>query len=130
MVIHFDQGLASSLPYADSSFDRVVSSLVFHHLSRDGKRAALAEIRRVLRRSGELHLLDFGWPSNRIMAAVSWLVSLFGSRYSIRDNFRGLLPSLIQEAGLSKVEQLASFDTIFGTLRLHRAARSSIQTSS
>jgi len=35
--IHLDKGLAPNLPYADASFDLVVSSLVFHHLTRENK---------------------------------------------------------------------------------------------
>ena len=121
LAIHLDQGLASALPYADASFDRVVSTLAFHHLSRNAKRVALTEIRRVLRASGELHLLDFGRPSNGLMAIISWLVSFFEDRDAVRDNFRGLLPSLIEEAEFSTVVESASFNTVFGTLRLYRA---------
>src|SRR3989304_2980394 len=36
--IQWDEGLASSLPYPDSVFDRVVTSLVIHHLVTDDKR--------------------------------------------------------------------------------------------
>ena len=121
LAIHFDQALASALPYADGSFDRVVSTLAFHHLSRNAKRVALTEIRRVLRPPGELHLLDFGPPSNGLMATISWLVSFFEDRHAVRDNFRGLLPSLIEEAEFSNVVEAASFNTVFGTLRLYRA---------
>jgi ubiquinone/menaquinone biosynthesis C-methylase UbiE len=32
-----DQGLANNMPYRDQSFDRVVSSLVIHHLSETQK---------------------------------------------------------------------------------------------
>ena len=120
-AIHLGQGLASALPYADASFDRVVSTLVFHHLSRDAKRVAFAEIRRVLRATGELHLLDFGRPSNGLMTIVSWLVGFFEDRNAIRDNFAGSLPSLIEEAKFSNVAESASFNTVFGTLRLYRA---------
>src|SRR5215203_3048166 len=35
--IQWDEGLASSLPYPDSAFDRVVTSLVIHHLVTDDK---------------------------------------------------------------------------------------------
>jgi len=48
------------LPYPDNSFDRVVSSLVFHHLTRENKIHSLKEVFRVLKPQGELHVLDFG----------------------------------------------------------------------
>jgi len=36
--VRLDQARTSVLPYADASFDRVVSSLVFHHLTPSEKR--------------------------------------------------------------------------------------------
>jgi len=60
--IQWDEGLASSLPYPDSTFDRVVTSLVIHHLITDDKRLAFKEIHRVLKPDGELYVLDFGAP--------------------------------------------------------------------
>jgi ubiquinone/menaquinone biosynthesis C-methylase UbiE len=57
--IRFDQGFARSLPYADAYFDRVFSSLMFHHLPHDTKLTTMREVRRVLKPGGSLHLLDF-----------------------------------------------------------------------
>jgi ubiquinone/menaquinone biosynthesis C-methylase UbiE len=55
----FERGYSQRLPYADASFDRVLSSLMLHHLDDDAKAATAAEIRRVLRPGGSLHLVDF-----------------------------------------------------------------------
>lgn len=66
MEIKWDEGLASSLPYPDSVFDRVVTSLVIHHLVTDDKRRAFKEMYRVLKPRGELHVLDFGAPHSFI----------------------------------------------------------------
>src|SRR5215208_58148 len=52
--VQLDQGMAYALPYADGSFDAVVSTLTFHHLSADQQGRALAEVRRVLRPDGRL----------------------------------------------------------------------------
>ena len=41
-----DQGLASALPYLNDSFDRDLSSLLFHHLSSELKREATREVLR------------------------------------------------------------------------------------
>ena len=60
--VQFDEGLAYALPYPDASFDRVLSSFVFHHLTREHKSGALSEILRVLKPGGTLHILDFGRP--------------------------------------------------------------------
>jgi len=44
------RGTAMLLPFADGSFDYVISSLFFHHLSDDQIKTALTEISRVARR--------------------------------------------------------------------------------
>ncbi|MGE2722197.1 class I SAM-dependent methyltransferase [Mycolicibacterium celeriflavum] len=58
--ITFDRGYAQRLPYADESFDRVLSSMMWHHLDDDVKCVAADELFRVLRPGGELHLVDIG----------------------------------------------------------------------
>jgi ubiquinone/menaquinone biosynthesis C-methylase UbiE len=57
--VSFESGRADTLPYPDASVDRVLSSFMFHHLSRDDQRAMLDEVRRVLKPGGRLHLQDF-----------------------------------------------------------------------
>lgn len=50
--VTFDHGYGQRLPYPDASFDRVLSSLMFHHLEPDVKPRMLAEVLRVLRPGG------------------------------------------------------------------------------
>jgi SAM-dependent methyltransferase len=48
-----------AMPFADASFDAVVSSLAIHNVSdRDRRRAAIGEIARVLRPGGRVAILD------------------------------------------------------------------------
>ncbi|MFP4105184.1 MAG: class I SAM-dependent methyltransferase [Phycisphaerae bacterium] len=61
-------GRAEALPFADGSFDTVVSSLVFCSVS-DPLRG-LAEIRRVLRPDGELRMLEHVRARRRFWAAL------------------------------------------------------------
>jgi SAM-dependent methyltransferase len=58
-AIRVEQGYADELPHADGSVQVVLSAFMFHHLPADGKRAMLAEVRRVLAPGGVLALLDF-----------------------------------------------------------------------
>lgn len=115
-----DHGLAFEMPYPDQSFDRVVSSLVIHHLTTDNKRRAFQEIHRVLRPGGELHVLDFGQPHNLYTSIVSPLIRRLEEA---ADNVQGLLPAMIREAGFDQVEVTQRFTTIFGPLALYRARR-------
>ncbi|HEY8588368.1 MAG TPA: class I SAM-dependent methyltransferase [Naasia sp.] len=63
----FERGYAQEVPAGDGTVDRVLSSLMFHHLDAEGRTAMLAEVRRVLRPGGALVLADFdgGDPHRR-----------------------------------------------------------------
>jgi len=120
VAIRFDQGLATALPYDDGAFDRVLSSLVLHHLNSEGKQRALGEAWRVLRPGGELHVLDFGPPQN----APAWLISLVFRRLErTADNIAGRLPEMFRRAGFIAVEQTEQQMTILGTLALYRGRK-------
>lgn len=113
--------LAQRLPYPDRTFERVLSTLVLHHLSHEAKIAALREVARVLVPAGELHLADFGQPANRLAQIGFSLVRTFEGRENTEDNARGRLAELMAGAGLDRVREVASFATLFGTLRLYAA---------
>ena len=73
--VQLDEGMAYALPYADGSFDAVVSTLTFHHLTPDQQERALAEARRVLRPGGRLVIADLSRPHNRLMRLAQRLRS-------------------------------------------------------
>ena len=118
--IHWDKGLASSLPYPDSAFDRVVTSLVIHHLNTEDKRHAFKEMYRVLKPQGELHVLDFGAPHSSL---TRFIVSYMRQLEEVADNFDGLIPLFITEAGFTGVKEAEHSVTIFGPLSLWRARK-------
>jgi len=121
--IAFDEGMSFDLPYEDESFDRIVSSLFFHHLSRESKLETLREVNRVLKPDGEFHVADWGQPTNRLMRGASYLIQFLDGFETTADNFNGLLPKLITDAGFSFVKETVHFNSMFGTIRLHKCLR-------
>jgi SAM-dependent methyltransferase len=93
---------ADRLPYANDSFDHVLSSLMFHHLNTAQKGCMLAEAWRVLRPNNMLWILDFGPPRSSWLAAV--LTTLAAGFEHIDDNLHGRVPSLLSQAGFADVQ--------------------------
>jgi ubiquinone/menaquinone biosynthesis C-methylase UbiE len=92
------QGLSFRLPYDGGSFDRVLSSLMLHHLTAGNKQRTLEEARRVLRPAGELHVADFTRHNESLTA-------------------------MLGRAGFEAAGECGRYRTLFGRLALWRARR-------
>lgn len=121
--IAFDQALATALPYADRRFDRALSSLFFHHLSWADKRRAAAELYRVIKPGGELHVADWGRARGPLMRAAFVPVQLLDGFANTGDNVAGRLVALFADAGFVQVAETRVFPTMLGTLSLYKAVR-------
>ena len=110
--VKFDVGFTNKLPYPDSSFDRVMSSIMIHHLKTPEKITTAGEVFRVLKPGGELHIIDFGKPH-------TWYGKLLGPFLfkfeEANDNIAGSLPEIFGAPGL-KTEITGHFWTFFGDL--------------
>ena len=118
VAVHFDRGFADELPYPPASFDRVLSSFMFHHLTRDEKLGTLRDASRVLRPGGSLHVLDFGRPRSRYSSV---LARLLHRGQHLRDNIEGRIPSFMSESGFAESAEVDHRSTVFGTISYYRA---------
>ena len=116
--IAFDEALSTELPYEAQAFDRVTATLFFHHLTTRDKARTLAEVRRVLRPGGELHVADWTKPSDPVMAALFWPVRLLDGLEVTRANADGTLPKMFERAGLGVTTEHDRLRTGFGSLAL------------
>lgn len=123
--VQFDRALSFKLPYHAEQFDRVISSLFFHHLSWEEKESTTQELLRVLKPGAELHVADWGPATNIVMRGVFLLEQLFDGFKNTQDNVSGKIPTLFEQAGFIDVSQRQTFDTIFGTMALYSATKPS-----
>ena len=64
-AVAFRPAAAERLPFADATFDVVLSTLMLHHLPAPVRRVCVLEALRVLRPGGRMLVVDFSAPSNR-----------------------------------------------------------------
>lgn len=87
------------LPFKNSSFDVVISTLTFHHLDTDIKKRTAKEIFRVLKYGGKFLIADFGKPTNVFSSILLNIGSIFDGREQMRANLRGEIPVILKETG-------------------------------
>ncbi|MEA2387053.1 MAG: hypothetical protein QOJ22_1227 [Thermoleophilaceae bacterium] len=121
--ITFDEGLSYELPYEDATFDRVLSSLFFHHLVLRDKERTIAEIARVLRPGGELHVADWGEPRSLAAKAGAVAIRRFDGDEPTRDNLAGRLPELFDAGGLADARERERVAAPLGAVCLYSARR-------
>jgi ubiquinone/menaquinone biosynthesis C-methylase UbiE len=118
--LEFVQGFSDRMSYPDASFDRVLSSFMFHHLSKDAKIQTLSEVRRVLRPGGSLHLLDFVGRSG----PHGFLMRVFHPDHVMADNVADRVVARMRETGFATaavVKRQALFLRLF-LVNYYRAA--------
>ena len=108
-----DRGFADELPYKDGTFDRVLSSFMFHHLKDRERESTLREVLRVLKPGGSLHLLDFVTDN----AAHGFLHRLFQSHARMKDNQDESILELMNRAGLTNAVKVKEGSMFFGLLQ-------------
>jgi len=102
--IQFDQGFSQALPYSDSSFDYIFSSMMFHHLELHHKEKTLSEVRRVLKPSGLFAMVDFAEPESIVGRCLTWLFH----PEILRHNSKDRILTLMREAELRDAKAVAS----------------------
>jgi ubiquinone/menaquinone biosynthesis C-methylase UbiE len=118
--IRFDHGYAQKLPYADGEFDRVLSSLMLHHLDSDATAAALAEVFRVLRPGGRLHLVDIDADATEHDGPLGRFLA---RRRHAAAHFDDPIPQLLGAAGFDYTEVSSRRQRIIGRLVFFSATR-------
>jgi len=101
--VSFRQGDAASLPFADGTFDCVVTRLSIHHFTDPA--VVLAEIRRVTRPGGRLVLGDIVASEDEEEAGLHNAIETLRDPSHVRMLPASELTALVGQAGFTIVEQ-------------------------
>jgi len=123
--VDFKRGYArdAAAHLRDCRINKIVSSLVFHQVPIDEKRAGLAAMREALIPGGELHVADYGLQRTALMRRLFRIVGAGDGYENTEPNARGVLPELMGEVGFHRVEETAVIPTPTGSVSLYRAER-------
>ncbi len=118
LSIQLDQGFADALPYPAASFERVLSSLMYHHLPSAQKEQMLREVRRVLKPGGSFHMLDFAGPDGQRRGFVARHIH---SHRALRDNDQEGVLAAMHAAGLADASATLRLPSHAGDLQFYQA---------
>jgi ubiquinone/menaquinone biosynthesis C-methylase UbiE len=121
--IDLECGLSNELPYDARSFDVVVSTLFFHHLTDEAKADTAEEIRRVLRLGGRVLIADWGRPQDPLMRMAFTGVQLLDGFRNTSSNVAGKLPEFLRDARLKRVSVVDRMRTPLGTIEIVSGVR-------
>jgi hypothetical protein len=91
---------------------------MFHHVPTNEKAKTVRETRRVLKPSGEFHMLDFEGPGK---SAHGFLSHLVHSSERLKDNSESRVLSFMTEAGFADPKKVGHRSTFFGNVAHYRA---------
>lgn len=96
----FETGYADALPFEPNTFDRVLSSFMLHHLDESTQTRALAEVARVLKPAGSVHVLDFANANHGLHGLLQAMMHVTGrpAIHVARD-----LPTVLTRVGFGDV---------------------------
>jgi ubiquinone/menaquinone biosynthesis C-methylase UbiE len=115
-------GDVTRLEFPDASFDAVVATFLFCVLPEAQQAPALAELRRVVKRGGEIRLLEYVRPAGAVRQVIArlwepWMRFAYGAGFDRRTEKH------VSEAGLGVVEARFVVDDLVKFLTLRPAER-------
>lgn len=116
-LIKYDGGV---LPFEDKSFDRIMSSLVIHHLTDEQKMATFLEFKRILKNDGELHIADWGFPKNKLQRFLFHIVQILDGYETTSANVEGRIPNLLRFNGFNNIQITDNFSSLLGTIQIFK----------
>lgn len=116
------RGRGQIMPFpSERPFDKALSTLAFHHLTRSDKAVALAEIQRILKPGAPFFLVDFGRQRNWLERTGFWFTQVLDGFETTEPHAQGALPVLMREAQFADVREVLVVPAPGGAISIYRA---------
>jgi ubiquinone/menaquinone biosynthesis C-methylase UbiE len=103
--------------------NKIVSSLVFHQVPLEEKKAGLASMHAALASGGTLHVADYGLQRTAHMRKRFRIVQKGDGFENTEPNAQGVLPELMAAVGFRDVRESQIIETPTGSISIYRAGR-------
>ena len=123
--VAFSQGFARDAGQVlPAGATKAVSSLVFHQVPLEEKRAGLDAMYKSLVAGGEVHIADYGLQRTPMMRALFKQIQRLDGYENTTPNAHGILPQLMSKAGFVDVEERSVIPTPTGSISLYFGRKS------
>lgn len=99
--VHFKQGNARELPYPDETFDLVYNGYMFDLIPLDGFMPILKEMRRILKPSGKLVLVNMSKPDER----KTFYEKIYARGWAVMPCRPVLMSEYLEPAGFTHIQR-------------------------
>ena len=120
-AVEWRSGRVEDPGVAEASCDRVVLSLVLHHLPDEAKLATLRSAHALLRPGGRVHIADWGPPGDPLMRLAFAGLQRVDGKANTQSMADGKLPTFLTTAGFTAVKTHNRLRTGGGLLELTSA---------
>ncbi|HLD89352.1 MAG TPA: methyltransferase domain-containing protein [Candidatus Nanoarchaeia archaeon] len=99
LQIKFATAPIEKIPFKKNYFDRILCSLVLHHIAHENRMQALKELKRVLKPGGRMLIVDIGKRSNIFSSLILWIILKFAGKeeeHLAKDYSEGRLTGYIK----------------------------------
>jgi len=117
---NFIEGDATNLPFKDCEFETVVASFCLHEMPTEIIEKTLKEMRRVTQKNGEIIIIDFALPRNRVLKFFGYnFLRIFECAYY--SNFVKLdLEKMLKSANLRILNKTSILAGFGGMIRIKK----------
>lgn len=120
-AVEWRSGRVEAPGLSDSSCDRIVLSLVLHHLPDEVKETTLRAAHAALRPGGRVHVADWGPPADPLMCLAFAGLQRVDGKANTQSMADGKLPTFLTAAGFTAVTTHTRLRTGGGLLELTSA---------
>jgi len=112
--------MIENIKYEDNYFDVVLSTFLFHRLNIESKKKGVKELKRVLKPTKKLLIIDVGKPTNPYSYFVGFILRWF---QEFDSSLHGEVIDILKESGF-KIKFIKNTVRLVGTINIILAENS------